>query len=201
MRYVGLVRNVMLGREGLHRDVLLRLVDDAGGRSAESHLTTGNLTFEAAPAQLDAVVRRLEDGIAEVIGRHEPVVVRTAAWIRDLVAGDPFAAFPADWWELAVAFLALRAAPLDPAAVPRIDGLEAVAVRPHELLIAGLRDVRRPGATYLLPRPWRDEATTRSWSTVQRLAAVSSGGRRRHRTTSIGAMPSSTGRSKPHTCA
>jgi uncharacterized protein (DUF1697 family) len=124
MRYVGLVRNVMLGREGLHRDVLLRLVDDAGGRSAESHLTTGNLTFEAAPAQLDAVVRRLEDGIAEVIGRHEPVVVRTAAWIRDLVAGDPFAAFPADRWELAVAFLALRAAPLDPAAVPRIDGLE-----------------------------------------------------------------------------
>jgi uncharacterized protein (DUF1697 family) len=201
MRYVGLVRNVMLGREGLHRDVLLRLVDDAGGRSAESHLTTGNLTFEAAPAQLDAVVRRLEDGIAEVIGRHEPVVVRTAAWIRDLVAGDPFAAFPADRWELAVAFLALRAAPLDPAAVPRIDGLEAVAVRPHELLIAGLRDVRRPGATYLLPRPWRDEATTRSWSTVQRLAAVSSGGRRRHRTTSIGAMPSSRGRSKPHTCA
>jgi uncharacterized protein (DUF1697 family) len=201
MRYVGLVRNVMLGREGLHRDVLLRLVDDAGGRSAESHLTTGNLTFEAAPAQLDAVVRRLEDGIAEVIGRHEPVVVRTAAWIRDLVAGDPFAAFPADRWELAVAFLALRAAPLDPAAVPRIDGLEAVAVRPHELLIAGLRDVRRPGATYLLPRPWRDEATTRSWSTVQRLAAVSSGGRQRHRTTSIGARPSSTGRSKPHTCA
>ena len=32
MRYVGLVRNVMLGREGLHRDV--SPVDAAGGRSA-----------------------------------------------------------------------------------------------------------------------------------------------------------------------
>src|SRR5687768_9249163 len=103
MRYVGLVRHVMLGREGLHRDVLLRLVDAAGGRSAASHLTTGNLTFDTAPSRLDAVVRRLEDGIAGVIGRHEPVVVREAAWFRDLVAGDPFAAYPVDQWEIAVA--------------------------------------------------------------------------------------------------
>jgi uncharacterized protein (DUF1697 family) len=193
MRYVGLVRNVMLGREGLHRDVLLRLVDAAGGRSAESHLATGNLTFDSDPSQLDAVVRRLEDGIARVIGRREPVVVREAAWFRDLVAGDPFAAYPTGRWELAVAFLPRRAVPLDPAAVPRIDGLEAVAVRSHELLMAGRRDMRRPGATFLLPRPWRDEATTRSWGTVQRLAAA--------RTTSIGSMPSSAGRSKPQTWA
>jgi uncharacterized protein (DUF1697 family) len=192
MRYVGLVRNVMLGREGLHRDVLLRPVDAAGGRSAASHLATGNLTFDAAPSQLNAVVRRLEDGIAGVIGRPEPVIVREAAWFRDLVAEEPFAAFPVDQWEIAVAFLPLRSAPLDPAAVPRIAGLQAVAVRPHEMLMAGRRDVRRPGATFLLPRPWRDEATTRAWSTVQRLAAA--------RTTSMGSMPSSAGRSKPHTC-
>jgi uncharacterized protein (DUF1697 family) len=170
MRYVGLVRNVMIGREGLHRDVLLRLVDAAGGRSAASHLATGNLTFDTASSRLDAVVRRLEDGIAGVIGRREPVVVREAAWFRDFVAGDPFAGYPVDRWEIGVAFLSLRAAPLDPAAVPRIEGLEAVAVRPHELLMAGRRDVRRPGATYLLPRQRRAEATTRAWSTVERLA-------------------------------
>ena len=116
MRYVGLVRNVMLGREGLHRDVLLRLVDAAGGRDAASHLATGNLTFDAAPGRLDDVVRRLEDGIAGVIGHREPVVVRTAGWFRDLVAGDPFAAFPLDRWEIAVAFLRLSSVPLDPAA-------------------------------------------------------------------------------------
>ena len=117
-------------------------------------------------------MRRLEDGIAQVIGRREPVVVREAAWFRDLVASDPFAAFPVDRWEIAVAFLPVSAAPIDPAAVPTIDGLEAVAVRPHELLMAARRDVPRPGATYLLPRPWRDEATTRAWSTVLRLASV-----------------------------
>ena len=145
MRFVGLVRNVMLGREGLHRNVLLGLLDAAGGRSGVSCLTTGNVVFDAAPAQLDAV-QRLEAGIAAVIGRREPVIVREAAWLSDFVAGDPFAGFPLDRWELSVAFLPLRAAPLDPAAVHRIDGLEAVAVRPHELLMAGWRDVRRPGA-------------------------------------------------------
>ena len=195
MRYVGLVRNVMLGRQGLDRAVLLHVVDAAGGRSGESHLTTGNVTFQADPAQLEAVVRRLEDGIAAVIGRHEPVVVRTADWFRDFVAAEPFTGFPGDRWELAVAFLRLDAVPLDPAAVPRIDGLEAVAVRPHELIMAARRDVRRQGATYLIPRPWRDEATTRAWSTVQRLASV--GGGAQPRTTSIGVMPSPSGRSNP----
>jgi uncharacterized protein (DUF1697 family) len=107
-----------------------------------------------------------------VIGRRVPVIVREAAWFRDLVAADPFAAHPDDRWELAVAFLRLGTVPLDPAAVPRIEGLEAVAVRPHELLMAARRDVRRPGATYLLPRPWRDEATIRAWSTVRRLASM-----------------------------
>ena len=91
MRFVGLVRNVMLGREGLHRNVLLALLDAAGGRSGVSCPTTGNLVFDAAPAQLDAVVQRLEAGIAAVIGRREPVVVREAAWLSDFVAGDPFA--------------------------------------------------------------------------------------------------------------
>jgi uncharacterized protein (DUF1697 family) len=167
-------------------------VAEAGGSSATSHLTTGNVTFDVVPTRLDDVVRRLEDGIAGVLGRREPVIVREAGWLRDLVASDPFAAHPKDRWEIAVAFLALRATPLDPAAVPRIEGLEAVAVRPHELLLAARRDVPRPGATYLIPRPWRDQATTRAWSTVQRLAA---------RTTSMGSMPSSGGRSKPHTCA
>ena len=79
MRYVGLVRNVMLGRQGLDREILLRLVAVAGGRDVASHLATGNLTFDAAPGRLDDVVRRLEDGIAGAIGHREPVVVRTAA--------------------------------------------------------------------------------------------------------------------------
>jgi uncharacterized protein (DUF1697 family) len=212
MRYVGLVRNVMLGREGLDRDVLLRLLHAAGGRDGVSCLVTGNLLFDAAPSRLDAVVRRLEGGMADVIGRREPVIVREAGWLTDFVAGDPFAGYPIDRWERAVTFLRRRAVPLDPALVPAVDDLEAVAVRPHELLVAGRRGVRRPGPDWLLPRQWRAEATTRSWSTVERLAlrhqrdSIGSAppvraGRTQPRTTSIGSMPSAGGRSKPHTWA
>jgi hypothetical protein len=114
MRYAGPVRNVMPGREGLHRDVLLGPADATGGRSAESHLTTGNLTFDTAPSQLDA---------------------RRASVLTVEAGGSP-----RGWTQ-----------------------------RPHV-----------PGDG--------------SWP-------VSSGGRQGHRTTSIRAMPSSAGRSKPHTCA
>ncbi|MFL6239409.1 MAG: hypothetical protein ACJ735_07985 [Actinomycetes bacterium] len=41
MRWVGFVRNIMVGREGMHRDVLLRLLSDARGVDGRSHLATG----------------------------------------------------------------------------------------------------------------------------------------------------------------
>lgn len=46
MRWVGFVRNVMLGREGVDRALLLTTLHEVGAIEARSHLTTGNVTFE-----------------------------------------------------------------------------------------------------------------------------------------------------------
>jgi uncharacterized protein (DUF1697 family) len=174
MRYVGLVRNVMVGREGLHRDVLLSRLHAAGGRDGRSHLATGNVSFDADPSELDGIVARLEAGIAQVIGRREPVVVRTAAWVRGFAASDPFAGFPADQWQWAVAFLPLAAAALDTEELGHADGLQVVAVRPHELLTV-VRRGQGGGPLNLLPPTARRRATSRSWSTVARLARLGPG--------------------------
>jgi hypothetical protein len=45
VRWLGLIRNVMVGREGLHRAVLLDLAARAGGADVRSFLTTGNVTL------------------------------------------------------------------------------------------------------------------------------------------------------------
>jgi uncharacterized protein (DUF1697 family) len=171
MRYVGLLRNVMIGREGLHRAVLLELASQAGARAAVSLLSTGNLAFDAEPGQLAAVVRRLEGGIERVIGRPEPVVVRAAAQIRDLVAADPFAGFPAEEWERSVAFLPLEAPPLDAGDLRAAENTTVVAVRPQELLVASRHGVRRPGPLRVLEESTGRRGTSRAWSTVERLAA------------------------------
>jgi hypothetical protein len=52
-RFVGFVRNVMVGRNGLSAEVLLELVAKAGGHEPRSHLATGNLTFSASPELLE----------------------------------------------------------------------------------------------------------------------------------------------------
>ena len=92
--YVGFVRAVMIGRDGLHRDVLLDIVERAGGTGVASHLTTGNVSFGADPAELDGIVGDVEAGIEQVVGRPTPVIVRTLDHLVDLVDRRPFAAAP-----------------------------------------------------------------------------------------------------------
>jgi uncharacterized protein (DUF1697 family) len=84
---------------------VLRLLADARARNGASHLATGNLSSDAEPAELAEVVRRLEAGIAEVVGRREPVVVREVAFLAGLVGDDPFRGFDDAEWEREVSFL------------------------------------------------------------------------------------------------
>jgi uncharacterized protein (DUF1697 family) len=172
VRWVGLVRNVMLGREGLDRDVLLDVVREAGGREARSHLTTGNLTFDADPEELDDVVTAIEAGVAQVLGRHEIVAARSLAWLRELVDEDRFAGFDTSDWETEVAFLRHDAAPVDPQRLgdPRRTVLVEVGTR--EVLAARPRTGgARPHVNRLVERATGLPATSRGWSTLRRVAA------------------------------
>ena len=92
--YVGFVRAVMLGRNGLHREVLLDIVERAGGHDAASYLTTGNVSFRCEPAELDDVVATIELGIEQVVERPTPVMVRSLDQLLSLIERNPFATAP-----------------------------------------------------------------------------------------------------------
>ena len=172
MRWVGLVRNVMLGREGLHREVLLGLTRDAGGTDPRSFLTTGNVTFTAEPDQLADVVDTLETAIAGVLGRREVVVVRSMDWLGDLVAADPFRGYERDAFELEVCFVPHTAPPLVATDLPDSRPTGLVEVRDHELLTARPHSrASLPHGNRLLERATGQPATARAWSTLQRIHA------------------------------
>ena len=169
--YVALVRNVMVGRQGLHRQVLLDLLAAAGASDPRSHLATGNLTFTAPARSAPRIIAHLEAGVAEVIGRTEPVVARSDDELADLVAADPFAGYDPSRHELEVAFLDRRSPPFPPVEAGQ-RGAVVVAVRPHELCLAGDRTVaNRAHANWLAERVQPARATSRAWSTVLRLDA------------------------------
>ena len=172
MRCVALVRNVMLGREGLHRELLVRLVEDAGGGDVVSVLTTGNLLFTMPSEAVDPVISQLEADIAVVLGRTEPVVVRTLDWLRSFVQHDPFTAEQHADAECEVAFLHHRAAPLDPSRIPFPGRTTVVAVRTRELVTARPRTGNnRPHVNRLLERATGQPATARGWGTLRRIAS------------------------------
>jgi uncharacterized protein (DUF1697 family) len=171
------VRNVMLGREGLHRSVLLNLVTAAGGLDVASYLTTGNVTFSADVKAVAEVVERLQDGLAGVIGRHEIVAVRSRAWLRELVAREPFAAYDAASWYQEVAFLPASAMPLSDLPIGVTGSSVVVEVGARELLTARpVSGPRGPHANRLVERLSGSPATSRGWSTLLRLARDQHGG-------------------------
>lgn len=168
MRWVGLVRNVMLGREGVHREVLLGLFEAAGATDVRNHLTTGNVTFDADDGE--GVGLYVEDRLAEILGRHEPVILREQAWLRSFVADDPFTDYRDGSWELAAGFLPLSDPALDPADLIDPEPTVIVGVGERELVTARPREgSRRPDPVSLLELATGSRATGRAWSTLERI--------------------------------
>ncbi len=180
MRWVGFVRNVMVGREGLHREVLLRIVEDAGGVDVRNHLTTGNVTFTAPRARARTVARRAEAGLAAVLGRHEPVILREITWLRDWIEDDPLEAYRDGTWELEVGFLPLDVAPLHPAQLLDPGRTVVLRIGEREVFTARPREGRlRPHVVSLLQGATGAKATSRGWSTLERISTYGVMHRRR----------------------
>lgn len=174
-RHAAFVRNVMIGREGLHRTVLLDVFGDAGADDPRSYISTGNVTFTAQDTEVDVITGRIEAGIAGVIGRREDVFVRSIARLRALERMDPFAAAPfSDAVERTVSFTNVTLDP-DDLELPiesRRGDLAIFLATPSEVFSAArLVDGRTTGAGGLVEKVVGSRVTSRAWSTVLRILA------------------------------
>ncbi len=164
----------MIGREGMHRAVLLEIVGQSGGAHPRSYISTGNVTFSAEPYDISRIVDRVERAITAVLGRTEPFFVRSVAHLEDLVASDPFSGSPfPDAVEHVVSFLH---APIDPKALHlptysrRGDICLFSATRWEVFGVARMVDGRTSGPGGLVERTLDQRVTSRAWGTVVRVA-------------------------------
>ena len=86
--FVAFVRAVMIGREGLHRQVLLDMFARAGATDAVSYISTGNVSFSADAIAVATIVDRVEADLEQLLGRPTPLFVRSCDALVELVAGD-----------------------------------------------------------------------------------------------------------------
>ncbi len=173
--YVAFVRAVMIGREGLHRDVLLDLVTAAGGHNPVSYISTGNVSFDVTDdVDLDALVDELERGITDVVGRPTEVFVRRLDELADLHDRQPFSSTPFPEFQDALVIMFRDAVPDRlhlPIESPRGDWVVFDA-GPREVFAVN-RDVdgRRQSPGGVVERLAGERMTSRAWSTIERIVS------------------------------
>lgn len=159
----------MIGREGLHREVVLDLFREAGAIEPRNHLATGNISFTARSADVQAITRHVEAGVAAIAGRPKPLFVRGLDHLEQLVADDPFRDAPSDGADREVIFLPPGT---PPTALPLLSrsGLTSVFASNGSELFAVGRPDEGPGA--LVERALGVPVTVRAWSTIHKIVAA-----------------------------
>jgi uncharacterized protein (DUF1697 family) len=172
MRYVCFVRNVMIGREGLQRTVLLDAVAAAGGADPASYISTGNVTFDLDPPELRRFGIELEARIADIIGRAEPVFIRSFADLAAMHERDPFEPPPID--DVQERVVTFCPGPVEgvldlPHTSDRGDIVVFAAAGRELFTVNRLVDGRTRGPGGIIERLIDARVTTRAWSTIDRI--------------------------------
>lgn len=158
--FVAFVRAVMIGREGLHRDVLLAMFEQAGATSSASHMATGNVSFTLDPGRLDTIVARVESDLERLLDRPTPLFVRSLDDLVELVDADPFASAPFDdVYARLVTFL--------PTSVPASLALPLMAPNEDWVVFAA-----GPGELFSVTRAWPDRQPQDPGGVIQRTAGA-----------------------------
>jgi uncharacterized protein (DUF1697 family) len=171
-RYVVLLRGINLGRaRQVAMPRLREVLADRGHEAVRTHLRSGNVLLDSPLAET-ALADDVRGVIEQEFGFDVPVVVRSAAEVAAVVAGDPFASVATDPARYLVTFLAEPPPPDKVDALPAADA-GAYLVRGRELYLwlpDGIQNT--PLASWKWDRLLGVPGTARNWNTVTKLAEL-----------------------------
>ena len=169
--WVALLRGVNVGgKNRLAMKALARWFEEAGCLEVRTVGASGNVLFRAPAAVARAAPGRVEARILEACGFRSPVVLRSAAEVAAVRAGNPFAAEGVEEDHLYVSFLAGKPAPgaagIDPSRSPG----DRFALRGREVYLYLPRGASGTRWTSdYLDRALGVMGTWRNWRTVGKL--------------------------------
>jgi uncharacterized protein (DUF1697 family) len=163
--YVALLRAVNVGGTGiLPMKELRALCVELGLENVRTYIQSGNVLFDSQLSE-PALMRKLEQAIAEKTGRPVGVLVRTAVALRNILDANPFQdAKPA---QVGVVFLpkAVPTKVLDGLVIP---GREVVRMIGREVFVHYPDGMGRSR----LKLPFAADGTTRNLNTVAKLLGM-----------------------------
>ena len=176
--HVAFLRAVnVAGHASVRMTDLRSAFERAGCASVRTYIQSGNVLFDAPNAELPALLPRLRQSVNRLAGGPTTVVFRARRELASLVRAAPFLSYEDESdVKLYVAFLAgrPRSTPELPLHLPS-DGLEAFALRGHDVLLVSRRVRGRFGfPNSFVEKEFGVPATTRNWNTVTKLVALGS---------------------------
>lgn len=169
-RHVALLRGV--SPMNARMPELKRCFERAGFTNVRTLLSSGNVVFDAAAMAEATLVRRAEAAMAAELGRSFQAFVRTQAELKQLLAADPFDAFPLPPGAKRVVTF-LRRPHAEALALP-VQAHDAwiLQLRGREVLSAYVPGPRGPLFMALIEKTFGQCVTTRTWDTVRKCAAA-----------------------------
>lgn len=174
MRMVAFIRAVMVGREGLHRGVILDIFNRAGAEDPASHLATGNVSFDLDPARIPDLAAEVNAEMTDVVGRKIEVFIRTIDELRKVDVDAIYATAPFEPKARLVTYfhepphLGETEVPglvqKDRTGLLLIDGCDLYSV-------ARVLDGQEGAPGGLLEKLSGQRVTTRGWGTVEKILA------------------------------
>ncbi|MFN0299454.1 MAG: DUF1697 domain-containing protein [Burkholderiales bacterium] len=167
-RFVALLRGV--SPVNAKMPVLKRCFEVAGFTNVRTVLSSGNVVFDSAASTEAALERQAEEAMLQTLGRSFYAIIRPSAYLRSLLASDPFAGhgIPAHAKRV-VSFLREAREPRVALPLAR-DHASLFCMIGREAFTAYVPTDKGPVFMNLIERAFGTEVTTRTLETVAKCA-------------------------------
>lgn len=172
--FVALLRGVNVGTARRVPMAELRaLLNALGHADVATLLNSGNAVFRAARGTPAGHAARIAEALRARLALDVPVIVKSAAELSAIVAGNALAPDAPDPSRLLVAFVQDRAALSGLAAIqPLVKAPEQLLIGPHAAYLHCAGGILQSKAGEALLGKLGKAATTRNWATVLKLQAL-----------------------------
>ena len=148
---------------------LKKAFEKAGFTDVKTYLASGNVTFDAAKTPIPALEGKVEAAIEKNMGKYFLTIVRPIEELRELIASDPYKGVKlGPDSKRIVTFIRKPPASFEPV---EKDNARLLKLAGNNLFTVYAPTTKGPVFMTMIERAVGKEQTTRTWDTVQKVAA------------------------------
>jgi len=178
IRYVALLRGINVGgNRMIKKEELQAVFESCGFTEVRTVLASGNVVFSSELGDEAELQQKIETALEDRLGYRVDVMVRTIAYLNELVELDPFAR-AAEWEDVKLYVTFLTEPPeVAPELPVDLGDQNALALALHDREFFAVSRKGRDGrygdfAPFMQKAFGKQPVTTRNWRTIFKLAAM-----------------------------